>query len=80
MILDEASQISMPVALGPLRYGNRFIMVGDHYQLPPLVKNDAARLGGLEESLSRLSVKKHPESVAETDFTIPHVRRYCNFV
>lgn len=65
VILDEASQISMPVALGPLRYGNRFIMVGDHYQLPPLVKNDAARLGGLEESLFKTFCEKHPESVAE---------------
>lgn len=68
VILDEASQISMPVALGPLRYGCKFIMVGDHYQLPPLVKNDAARLGGLEESLFKTFCEKHPESVVELTY------------
>ncbi|QHS73800.1 bifunctional ATP-dependent DNA helicase/ssDNA endodeoxyribonuclease DNA2 [Saccharomyces paradoxus] len=68
VILDEASQISMPVALGPLRYGYRFIMVGDHYQLPPLVKNGAARLGGLEESLFKTFCEMHPESVVELTF------------
>jgi len=36
-ILDEASQITLPVCLGPLRYADRFVLVGDHYQLPPLV-------------------------------------------
>ncbi|CAI1768670.1 hypothetical protein SEUBUCD646_0O03300 [Saccharomyces eubayanus] len=68
VILDEASQISMPVALGPLRYGCKFIMVGDHYQLPPLVKNDAARLGGLEDSLFKTFCEKHPESVVELTY------------
>ncbi|CAI4039539.1 hypothetical protein SMKI_08G2070 [Saccharomyces mikatae IFO 1815] len=68
VILDEASQISMPVALGPLRYGHRFIMVGDHYQLPPLVKNEAARLGGLEESLFKTFCEKYPESVVELTY------------
>jgi DNA replication ATP-dependent helicase Dna2 len=36
-IVDEASQITLPVCLGPLRYADRFVLVGDHYQLPPLV-------------------------------------------
>lgn len=68
VILDEASQISMPVALGPLRYGEKFIMVGDHYQLPPLVKNDAARLGGLEESLFKILCDAQPQSVCELTY------------
>lgn len=65
VILDEASQISMPVALAPLRFGEKFVMVGDHYQLPPLVKNEAARIGGLEESLFKILCDDHPESVSE---------------
>ncbi|EJS43392.1 dna2p [Saccharomyces arboricola H-6] len=68
VILDEASQISMPVALGPLRYGCKFIMVGDHYQLPPLIKNTPARLGGLEESLFKTFCENHPESVTELTY------------
>lgn len=68
VILDEASQISMPVALGPIRYGKKFIMVGDHYQLPPLVKNDAARSGGLEESLFKMLCDKHKDSISELTY------------
>ncbi|SMN20754.1 similar to Saccharomyces cerevisiae YHR164C DNA2 Tripartite DNA replication factor with single-stranded DNA-dependent ATPase, ATP-dependent nuclease, and helicase activities [Maudiozyma saulgeensis] len=65
VILDEASQVSLPVALGPLRFGEKFIMVGDHNQLPPLVKNESARLGGLEDSLFKILSEKHPESMSE---------------
>lgn len=65
VILDEASQVSMPVALGPLRFGEKFIMVGDHNQLPPLVKNERARTQGLEDSLFKILSERHPESMAE---------------
>ena len=65
VILDEASQVSMPVALGPLRFGEKFIMVGDHNQLPPLVKNDCAKMQGLEDSLFKILSERHPESMAE---------------
>ncbi|EDO19220.1 hypothetical protein Kpol_1050p80 [Vanderwaltozyma polyspora DSM 70294] len=64
VILDEASQVSLPVALGPLRFGRKFILVGDHHQLPPLVKNEAARLGGLEVSPFQMLCQKFPESVS----------------
>ena len=73
IILDEASQVSLPVALGPLRYGKKFIMVGDHFQLPPLVKNDAARLGGLDISPFQLLSEKHPQSVV----TLTYQYRMC---
>lgn len=36
-IVDEASQVTLPTCLGPLRYADRFVLVGDHFQLPPLV-------------------------------------------
>lgn len=65
VILDEASQISLPVALGPLRFAPKFVLVGDHYQLPPLVKNNFARKNGLQESLFQRLCNAHPESVAE---------------
>lgn len=42
-IIDEASQITLPVSLGPLRYARVFVLVGDHYQLPPLVQSEQAR-------------------------------------
>jgi superfamily I DNA and/or RNA helicase len=36
-IVDEASQITLPTCLGPLRHADKFVLVGDHFQLPPLV-------------------------------------------
>ena len=42
-IIDEASQITLPISLGPLKYASTFVLVGDHYQLPPLVQSQKAR-------------------------------------
>ncbi|GAB2270733.1 DNA replication ATP-dependent helicase/nuclease jhs1 [Dionaea muscipula] len=37
-IMDEAGQTNLPVSLGPLLFASVFVLVGDHYQLPPLVQ------------------------------------------
>ena len=50
-IVDEAGQITEPVVLGPLRACDTFVLVGDHKQLPPLVKNPRAIAGGMDVSL-----------------------------
>ncbi|XP_023228327.1 DNA replication ATP-dependent helicase/nuclease DNA2-like isoform X2 [Centruroides sculpturatus] len=50
-IVDEASQILQTVCLGPLFYANKFILIGDSQQLPPVVQNKEARLRGMSESL-----------------------------
>ncbi|KAM4704441.1 DNA replication ATP-dependent helicase/nuclease DNA2 [Rhinophrynus dorsalis] len=50
-IVDEASQISQPICLGPLFFADRFVLVGDHQQLPPLVQSSEARDLGMSESL-----------------------------
>ncbi|KAK6443340.1 DNA replication endonuclease-helicase Dna2 [Oleoguttula sp. CCFEE 5521] len=62
-IVDEASQISLPTCLGPLLHAHRFVLVGDHFQLPPLVQNRKALEGGLDISLFRTLSEKQPESV-----------------
>ena len=63
-IVDEASQIPEPIALGPLRTARRFILVGDHNQLPPLVKSRQAKAGGMDVSLFKRLCDAHPGSVA----------------
>lgn len=63
-IVDEASQLTLPVSLGPLRCASVFVLVGDHYQLPPLVQNQEARDRGLAVSLFRLLSEHHPNSMA----------------
>lgn len=41
-IVDEASQITLPTCLGPLRFAEKFVLVGDHFQLPPLVSSSSS--------------------------------------
>ncbi|KAK4791943.1 hypothetical protein SAY86_022378 [Trapa natans] len=63
-IMDEAGQTTLPVALGPLMLASKFVLVGDHYQLPPLVKSIEAQDNGLGVSLfSRLS-EAHPQAIS----------------
>uniref|UniRef100_A0A3Q1FPZ8 DNA replication ATP-dependent helicase/nuclease n=1 Tax=Acanthochromis polyacanthus TaxID=80966 RepID=A0A3Q1FPZ8_9TELE len=63
-IVDEASQISQPVCLGPLFYAKRFVLVGDHQQLPPIVQNQEARSRGMDESLFK-RLELHKEAVVQ---------------
>ncbi|KAK4913982.1 DNA replication endonuclease-helicase Dna2 [Elasticomyces elasticus] len=66
-IVDEASQITLPVCLGPIRLAHTFVLVGDHYQLPPLVQNKEAQEGGLDVSLFKLLSDKHPQAVVNLE-------------
>ncbi|KAL9104273.1 MAG: hypothetical protein Q9163_000769 [Psora crenata] len=75
-IVDEASQITLPVCLGPIRMARTFILVGDHYQLPPLVQNKDALEGGLDISLFKMLSDKHPSSVVNLE----HQYRMCEDV
>jgi DNA replication ATP-dependent helicase Dna2 len=72
-IVDEASQITLPVCLGPIRMATKFILVGDHYQLPPLVQNKEAMEGGLDVSLFKLLCEAHPQAVV----SLEHQYRMC---
>ena len=72
-IVDEASQITLPICLGPIRMARTFVLVGDHNQLPPLVQNEEARLGGLDVSLFKLLSDTHPDSVVNLE----HQYRMC---
>ncbi|TQS35884.1 hypothetical protein Golomagni_03681 [Golovinomyces magnicellulatus] len=72
-IVDEASQITLPVCLGPIRLARTFILVGDHNQLPPLVQNEEARKGGLDVSLFKRLSENHPASVVYLE----HQYRMC---
>lgn len=72
-VVDEASQITLPVCLGPIRMAKTFVLVGDHYQLPPLVQNKEASGGGLDISLFKLLCDTQPSSVVNLE----HQYRMC---
>lgn len=62
-IVDEASQLTLPSCIGPLRLAQSFVLVGDHYQLPPLVRSKAALKAGFGESLFKQLAEAHPQAM-----------------
>ena len=63
-IMDEAGQTTLPVSLGPLRFASMFVLVGDHYQLPPLVHSTEARENGMGMSLFCRLSEAHPQAIS----------------
>eukprot|EP00192_Tetraselmis_astigmatica_P001403 CAMPEP_0117649998 /NCGR_PEP_ID=MMETSP0804-20121206/1299_1 /TAXON_ID=1074897 /ORGANISM="Tetraselmis astigmatica, Strain CCMP880" /LENGTH=1750 /DNA_ID=CAMNT_0005455829 /DNA_START=245 /DNA_END=5500 /DNA_ORIENTATION=- len=64
VVVDEASQITLPASLGPLSMAGKFVLVGDDHQLPPLVINRGASEGGLSTSLFETLSRAHPAACA----------------
>jgi DNA replication ATP-dependent helicase Dna2 len=62
-IIDEASQVVIPNALGVIRLAKKFILVGDHMQLPPVIQSEKAI--GLSKTLFEIlySNPSTPETV-----------------
>ncbi|XVE99925.1 hypothetical protein REPUB_Repub03eG0242300 [Reevesia pubescens] len=63
-IIDEAGQTTLPVSLGPLMFASTFVLVGDHYQLPPLVQSTEARENGMGISLFCRLSEAHPQAIS----------------
>ncbi len=61
-IMDEASQISEPLAIGPILVSDKIIMIGDFYQLNPLVKSPISEKKGLNISLFERLCRKYPQN------------------
>lgn len=59
-IMDEAAQASIPSSLIPILKSQRFVLVGDHYQLPPVVISAGAKELGLDNSLMDMLAKIYP--------------------
>ncbi len=57
-IIDEASQATIPSILIPLAKAHRFILAGDHKQLPPTIISE--RAGELEKTMFEELIKMYP--------------------
>jgi DNA replication ATP-dependent helicase Dna2 len=67
VIVDEAGQLDEPSALAPLALARRFVLGGDHLQLPPVVQTRGVVFGSedlttLEQSLFERLFRTSPES------------------
>ena len=66
-VVDEASQLTEPSALAALNLADRFVLVGDHEQLPPVVQSadggsEAAASNPLATSLFERLIDDYPEA------------------
>jgi len=63
LFIDEAAQALEPACWIALRKADRFVLAGDHCQLPPTVKSPEALRGGLAVTLMETLARRHPECV-----------------
>jgi ATP-dependent RNA/DNA helicase IGHMBP2 len=64
VIIDEAGQGLEPACWVSILKGSKLVLAGDHCQLPPTIKSNAALKEGLAETLLEKIVKLHPEAVS----------------
>ncbi|MFB6162073.1 MAG: AAA domain-containing protein [Halococcoides sp.] len=61
-VIDEAGQLTEPGALAAIALAERFVLVGDHHQLPPVVQSDPDAGADLSRSLFERLIDAHPEA------------------
>ncbi|MCD6482766.1 MAG: IGHMBP2 family helicase [Candidatus Aenigmarchaeota archaeon] len=59
-IIDEGSQATTPSALIPINKAKRFVIAGDHRQLPPTILSEEAK--DLADTLFEKLIISHPEN------------------
>jgi DNA replication ATP-dependent helicase Dna2 len=62
-LVDEASQLTEPGTLAAINLADRFVLVGDHKQLPPVVRAETE----LQTSLFQRLVERYPEASVMLD-------------
>ncbi|MEZ0229957.1 MAG: AAA domain-containing protein, partial [Planctomycetota bacterium] len=62
VVLDEASQATLPLALVALGRGVRAVLAGDHKQLPPTVLSPEAAKAGLSATLFERAIERWPDA------------------
>jgi len=63
-VVDEASQLTEPGTLAAINLADRFVLVGDHQQLPPVVQSGDERL---QRSLFERLHDEHPDASVMLD-------------
>jgi ATP-dependent RNA/DNA helicase IGHMBP2 len=63
VVIDEAGQALEPACWIPLLKAKKVIFAGDHCQLPPTIKSNAAARNGLSTTLLEKCVAAHPRAV-----------------
>ncbi|SNZ03825.1 DNA replication ATP-dependent helicase Dna2 [Natronoarchaeum philippinense] len=62
-VVDEASQLTEPNTLAAINLADRFVLVGDHHQLPPVVRSETE----LSTSLFERMIDEYPAASVMLD-------------
>jgi len=69
-LVDEASQLTEPATLAAVNLADRFVLVGDHEQLPPVVRTDSEAVASNEATASETaSGEKRSDDPRVTDLS-----------
>ena len=63
VVIDEAGQAIEPACWIPILKGKKLVLAGDHCQLSPTIKSDAAAKAGLSTTLLEKCIRLHPQAV-----------------
>lgn len=66
IVIDEAAQLSIPLALAAMIYGDKLIFVGDHMQLDPIVPTETGN-PLFSKSVFKWMVDKYPNDITLLD-------------
>ena len=67
VIFDEASQVTVALALMAMRVGRRYVFIGDHKQLPPVVLSRSVLSGESPSVFARLTSQRADHNVMLTE-------------
>jgi ATP-dependent RNA/DNA helicase IGHMBP2 len=72
--IDEAAQALEPATWIPVLRSERLILAGDHCQLPPTIKSNAAAKEGLSQTLFEKGISRHPQmsSMLQVQYRMHH--------
>lgn len=63
VVIDEAGQALEPACWIPILKAQKVVLAGDHCQLPPTIKSEAAAKSGLSKTLLEKCVDLYPQAV-----------------
>ncbi len=79
VIIDEAAQAPEPATWVPISKANKVVFAGDPFQLPPVVKSDAAIKGGLMLTLMEKLLNRLPTALLRVQYRMrPVIMEFSN--
>ena len=80
VVIDEAAQALEPATWIPITRASKVVLAGDPFQLPPTVKSDKARRGGLGVTLiEKCLLRNQPASLLTVQYRMNrHIMQFSN--